>query len=97
MPHENPLEIFPYGDPPPPLPTGKLGKLTPLPPGKSDPFGGGMDIFCNHTIFCARNFCGSYYGCCSGVLPFKREGLYLNFRVIKIFGVCLQINCLQSS
>ena len=27
--HENPLKIFPYGDPP--LPTGKLGKLTPPP------------------------------------------------------------------
>ena len=41
MRHENPLEIFPYGDPPPPtLPTGKLGKLTPSPPGN-----GSMDIF----------------------------------------------------
>ena len=49
--HEKPLEIFPYGDPLP-LPTGKLGKLPPLPPGKSDPFRGGgvMDIFWNHTI-----------------------------------------------
>ena len=37
--HEYPLEMFPYGDPPP-LPTGKLGKLTPPPPGKSDPFRG---------------------------------------------------------
>ena len=35
----------------PPLSTGKLGKLTPPPPGQSDPFrGGGMDIFWNHTI-----------------------------------------------
>ena len=50
--HKNPLEIFPCGDPP--VPTGKLGKLTPPPPGKSDPFrGGGMDIFWNHTMsFC---------------------------------------------
>ena len=38
--HENPLEIFPYGDPPP-LPTEKLGKLTPPSPlGKSDPVRG---------------------------------------------------------
>ena len=29
MRHENPLEIFPYGEPP--LPAGKLGKLTPPP------------------------------------------------------------------
>ena len=36
--HKNPLEIFPYGDPP--VPTGKLGKLTPLSHGKSDPFRG---------------------------------------------------------
>ena len=34
MRHENHLEIFPYGEPPPPLPTGKLGKLTPPPPWK---------------------------------------------------------------
>ena len=35
----------------PPFPTGKLGKLTSLPSGKSDPFhGGGMDIFWNHTL-----------------------------------------------
>ena len=47
--HENPLEIFPYGDPPPPLPTGKLGKLTHLPPGKSDPFRGGVWIFSGTT------------------------------------------------
>ena len=49
MRHEKHLEIFPYGEPP--HATGKLGKLTPLPPGKSDPFrGGGMDIFWNHTL-----------------------------------------------
>ena len=30
MRHENHLEIFPYGEPP--LPTGKLGKLTPPSP-----------------------------------------------------------------
>ena len=50
MRHENHLEIFPYGEPP--LPTGKLGKLTPpLPPGKFDPFrGGGMDIFWDHRL-----------------------------------------------
>ena len=49
---ENPLEIFPYGDPLP-LPTGKLGKLPPLPAGKSDPFrgggGGGLWIFSGTT------------------------------------------------
>ena len=50
MRHENHLEIFPYGEPPP-LPTGKLGKLTPPPPGKFDPFpGGGMDIFWDHRL-----------------------------------------------
>ena len=51
--HENPLEIFPYGDPPS-LPTGKLGKLTPIRPGKSDPFrggGGGGRIFSGTTHF----------------------------------------------
>ena len=38
---------------PPPLPTGKLGKLTPPSPWKirSLPWGGGdMDIFSNHTL-----------------------------------------------
>ena len=39
----------------PPLPTGKLGKLTPIRPGKSDPFrggpGGGGRIFSGTTHF----------------------------------------------
>ena len=47
--HKNPLEIFPYGARP--LPTGKFGKLTPVPSGKSDPFRrGGIDFLWNHTI-----------------------------------------------
>ena len=43
--HENPLEIFPYGDPP--LPAGKLDKLTPPPPWKirSLPWGGGEGVW----------------------------------------------------
>ena len=35
MRHENPLEIFPYGDPPPPhTPHWKIRQIDPLPPGK---------------------------------------------------------------
>ena len=53
--HENPLEIFPYGDPP--VPTGKLGKLTPLSRGKSDPFrGGGVWIFSGTTQTKSHSF-----------------------------------------
>ena len=46
--HENLWKYFPLVTP---LPTGKLGKLTPLPPGKSDPFrgGGGVWIFSGTT------------------------------------------------
>ena len=44
----------------PPLPPGKLGKLTPLPPGKSDPsrgVGGGYGYFLEpHIIICLVNF-----------------------------------------
>ena len=48
--HENPLEIFPYGDP---LPTGKLGKLTHLPPPLENPIpsvGGGYGYFLEPQI-----------------------------------------------
>ena len=48
MHHENPLEIFPYGAPPP---HWKIRQIDPPPPGKSDPFhGGGRDIFWIHTL-----------------------------------------------
>ena len=57
--HENPLEIFPYGDPPP-LPTGKLGKLTPPPPWKIQSLPWGVWIFSGTTQYvvlrCPRIF-----------------------------------------
>ena len=55
-------KYFPMENPPP-LPTEKLGKLTPLPPGKFNPFcGGGMDIFWDHTNYSTRT-------CASLIVP----------------------------
>ena len=49
MRHKNPLEVFPYGHPPPPW---KIRQIDTLPLEKSDPFrgGGGKDIFWNHIM-----------------------------------------------
>ena len=51
MRHENPMEIFPYGDPPPHWKIRQIDPPYPLENPIPSMGGGGMDIFWNHTLY----------------------------------------------